>query len=152
MTTPIGKPTNLEIVRRAVEAFLVGDLDGMFALTEPTVEFDNRTEVPDLEGTFVGREGFVGLLAKIYEVFEDYRVEPLRFEASGDRVAVLFRELGRGRGSGIEVDRRIVLRFTLAGENVSRIEAFLLRHGDLREVLEPEIADSPQKRGSGLIR
>jgi ketosteroid isomerase-like protein len=143
MTTPIGEPANLEIVRQAVDAFLVGDLDGMFALTEPAVEFDNRTEVPDLEGTYVGREGIVGMWAKIYEVFEDYRVEPLRFEASGDRVAVLFRELGRGRGSGVEVDRRIVLRFTLSGQNVSRIEAFLLRHGDLSEVLEPRMADSP---------
>lgn len=135
MTVTVGEPANLEIVRRAVSAFLAGDLDGMFALTGPTFEFDNQTEVPDLEGTFVGREGFISMLAKIYEVFEDYRVEPLRFEASGDRVAVLFREVGRGRASGVEIDRRIVLLHTLAGGQVTRIEALLARQGDLRDVL-----------------
>ena len=135
MTMTAGEPANLEIVRRAVNAFLAGDLDGMFALADPALEFDNQTEVPDLEGTFVGREGFVSMLAKIYEVFEDYRVEPLRFEARGDQVAVLLREVGRGRASGVEIDRQIVLVHTLAGEKVTRIEALLARHSDLRDVL-----------------
>jgi hypothetical protein len=46
---------NLEIVRRTDDAWRA-DLDVVFSVMDPRMEFENRTEVPDLEGTYVGRE------------------------------------------------------------------------------------------------
>jgi ketosteroid isomerase-like protein len=127
---------NLELVHQSVAAFLAGDLDKVFALMDPRVEFENRTGAPDLEGTYVGREEILGMLVKLNEVFEDYRLEPLRFEGSENQVAVLFRELARGRASGLEIEQRTVFLHTLTDGKVSRIEAFPAPRGELREVLD----------------
>ena len=126
---------NLELVKRLVASFAAGDLEACFALMDPQAEFANRTGAPGLEGTYVGREQMLGMLAKINEVFENYRVEPLRFEGGQRQVAVLQREVARGRSSGVEINQQTVLLHTLADGKVTRIEAFPYHHGDLREVL-----------------
>jgi ketosteroid isomerase-like protein len=139
VSVPSGEPgiaANLECVRQLIAAFLAGDLDKCFALMDPRVEFDNRTGAPGLEGTYVGREEILDMLVKLNEAFEGYRVEPLRFEGGEEQVAVVQREVGRGRASGLEVDQRTVFLCTLTDGKVSRIEAFPDPGGDLREVLD----------------
>lgn len=138
MSASIGEPgsvDSLEHVHQLVAAFLAGDLDKVFALMDPQVEFENRTEAPGIEGTYVGREEILSMLVKLNEVFENYRLEPLHFEGGEKQVAVLIREVGRGRASGLEVDQRTVFLHTLVDGKVSRIEAFPHRSGDLRDVL-----------------
>ncbi len=125
----------LELVHELTAAFLAGDLDRVFALMDQQVEFENRTGAPGIEGTYVGREEILSMLVKLNEVFDDYRLEPLHFEGSEKQVAVLIREVGRGRATGLEIDQRTVFLHTLVDGKVSRIEAFPHRSGDLRDVL-----------------
>jgi hypothetical protein len=48
---------SLELARRMIDAFLVGDLDTVFANMTPDVEFENRTGAPGLDGIWlVARE------------------------------------------------------------------------------------------------
>ncbi|HXW59804.1 MAG TPA: nuclear transport factor 2 family protein [Solirubrobacteraceae bacterium] len=126
---------NLRVVRQVVAAFLAGDLDAAFALADPQVEFENRRGAPGIDGTYVGREEILGMFVKLSETFEDYRTEPLQFESGGEQVAVLTREVGRGRESRLQVDQRTVALYTLADGKVSRIETFPAPSGDLRQVL-----------------
>ena len=80
---------NLDVVRRFLDAWVTGDWDAAFSLADSRVQVDNRTEVPDLEGSYVGREEIAGMYRKIFAVWADYRMEPLEFQARGDHVAVL---------------------------------------------------------------
>ena len=130
-----GDAENLELVRRALEAFVTGDLDGAFAAMDAEMVFENRTQVPDLEGTYVGRDGLLQMLGKIYEVFEDYRLEPLEIETAGEGVAALVRESGHGRISGIETGRQLLLLYTITNGKIARIDATLCPQGNLREAL-----------------
>ena len=127
---------NLDVVRRFLDAWVTGDWDAAFSLADSRVQVDNRTEVPDLEGSYVGREEIAGMYRKIFAVWADYRMEPLEFQARGDHVAVLCREGGRARQSGIEGDRRLVQVYTVKEARIVHIEATLHRGGDLREVLD----------------
>jgi len=111
-------------------------LDKAFTLVDPQVEFENRRGTPGLDGTYVGREEILGMFVKINDVFEDYRFELLGFEGDEEQVAVLARELGHGRLSGLDVDQRTVALYTLVEGKVSRIESFPDPGGDLREVLD----------------
>lgn len=138
MPASSGEPrtvANLELVRELSAAFLGGDLDKAFALMDPRVEFENRTGAPGLEGTYVGREQILDMLDKLNEVFEDYRLEPIHMEGRGGEVAVLLRELARGRTSGLEIEQRTVFLYTIIDGRVTRIDAFPDLRGDLREVL-----------------
>jgi ketosteroid isomerase-like protein len=139
MPESIPKPRNvenLELAHGMIDAFLVGDLDTVFANMTPRVEFENRTGAPGLDGTWVGREGILDMLVRLNEAFEDYRFEALRYEAGNDQVAILLREVARGRASGLEVDQRTVFLSTVVDGKVARIEAFPAPRGDLREVLD----------------
>jgi len=139
MPASIPKPgsiENLELAHRMIDAFLVGDLDTVFAHMTPRVEFENRTGAPGLDGTWIGREGILDMLVRLNEAFEDYRFEPLSYEGGNNQVAILLREVARGRASGLEVDQRTVFLCTLDDGKVSRIEAFPDPRGDLRSVLD----------------
>jgi ketosteroid isomerase-like protein len=92
---------NVEIVRRA---FLSGrDWEGMLELVDPDVE---------LHGTVGGlEEGHVSrgadqirqrFEAEDNEVWDEHRIEPVRFIDAGDRVVVLHREYQRSKG-GVEL-------------------------------------------------
>ena len=95
------------------------------------MEFENRTGAPGLEGTYVEREEILGM-------FASNSTECSRTTDSSycEQVAVLVRELGRGRESGLDVNQRTVAVYTLVDGKVSRIEAFPDPGGDLREVLD----------------
>jgi hypothetical protein len=60
---------NIEIAQRMIAGFLVADFDTVFAQMTPRVEFENRTGAPGLDGTYVGREEIMGMLAKLNEAF-----------------------------------------------------------------------------------
>ena len=134
-STEQDEAANLDIVRGVIAAFDAGDLDAVFALAATNARFENRSGALGVEGTYVGRDGLVEMLSRLYEVFSDYEVEPLELYAHADRVAVLYREVGLGRTSGVAVDRKIVLVYTLKGGVVQDTEAFPYRHGSLREAL-----------------
>ena len=59
---------------------------------------------------------------ELEESFEDLRYEPQEFiEAPDDQVVVFIRALGRGRGSGIEVDNQIAHVWSYRSNKVVRL-------------------------------
>ncbi len=97
---------NVELARRAIDAFQAGDVESFLALMDPDVEVFSDPELPN-SGTFRGHEGYMRWTMEWLDAWDDFRIEAQEFEPVGDRhvlIAVLQR--GRGKGSGVEVEMR----------------------------------------------
>lgn len=97
----------IDRIRASLEAFL---RSGEFppGSVAPDVEIQQASSIVDTAGTFRGPGAVADVLAELRESFDELRFEPERFhEAAGGEVVVIVRVLGRGRGSGIEIDNQI---------------------------------------------
>jgi ketosteroid isomerase-like protein len=94
---------NVEIVRRALETFNEGDVEGSFAdVIAPEFEYIPTGRIPGSEGVYRGPEAWRRFLELFWSEFDEARIEILDLVASGDHVvaAVTFR--GRGKQSSVE--------------------------------------------------
>jgi ketosteroid isomerase-like protein len=95
---------NVELARRAFEAFAVRDLDALRGLMDEEVEFLPVTANLTTGGIpYRGRDGIAAYFADVDRVWEDLRIYPDRFRDSGDSVVVLGRI--HARGGGMVIDR-----------------------------------------------
>ncbi len=94
---------NVEIAKRATDAFNLRDIDGLVALT--TRDFEWYPAMGAVEGeVFRAREGIATYWGRLDDNWEDYHVVVDEYCDLGDHVLVLGRVVGRGRGSGVPVD------------------------------------------------
>jgi SnoaL-like domain len=66
---------NVEMVRRAYEAFNRGDLDGMVTDYAPTFEYVTTGTIPGVGGMYRGAEGWLEFMRWFWSEFETPRVE-----------------------------------------------------------------------------
>ena len=94
---------NVDIVRRAFEAWNASDLDGVIALVHPELEF-----VPfrsQLDGSpYSGAEGMRQFARDAAEEWEYLRIAPDDFREAGAQVLMLGSYHARGRASGVDVE------------------------------------------------
>jgi ketosteroid isomerase-like protein len=100
-------PDNVELLRQGYEALHGGDLDAMLDLMDSQVEIRDRPESPDA-AVYRGHEGVLAALGVSVETFDELKLLAEEFVGRGDHVAVAIRLVGRGRGSGIPVEDRVV--------------------------------------------
>jgi ketosteroid isomerase-like protein len=96
-----------DTARRGIEAFNRGDLDALFALVTDDVEFVVPDTLPN-SGRYAGREGFGAMIGQWGEAWDEFRVEIEELTEDGDAVVVSVVQHGRGRGSGIDAQMRVV--------------------------------------------
>jgi ketosteroid isomerase-like protein len=120
---------DVEIVKRLMDAHDRRDLDGLDGLTTPDFEWFPAMAVSLGTDVYRGRDGIAAYFRDSSEVWEDLRAVDVAFRDLGDRVLVLSRFAGRGRGSGVGVDAPLGIVFDLRGGKVSRIRAYL-DHGE----------------------
>jgi ketosteroid isomerase-like protein len=107
--------------------FLSGrDWERMLELVDPDVE---------LRGTIGGlEEGYVSrgvdpirqrFEAENIEVWEEHRIEPVRFIDAGEQVVVIQHEYQRGRGSGVEIEIDTASVFDVRGGRIVRIQPYM---------------------------
>jgi uncharacterized protein len=112
---------NVEVVRTVLAAWGRDEEQSVFPLLDPEVVFDaSRRRVNP--NTYVGMEGLRDMLADRDEVWEEFRTEPQQFVDAGDRVVVIGRWVGKGKGSGVEVQQPTAHVFTLRDARVVRWE------------------------------
>jgi ketosteroid isomerase-like protein len=110
---------NVELVRRALGVFLEGIEDGNYAaLFDAEVYAPSATLVPTHEASgakaYVGRDGFVEWVRTWTEDFRDWRMWPEKIiDAGDDRVVALLRQTAIGKASGVPVEQRFGIVFTL---------------------------------------
>ena len=121
---------NVEVVRRAIDAYNRRDLEGMKAEAHPDVEVDWSASRGLEAGVYRGFEETDAFYENWFDMFE-IRLEPERFIESGDLVLVPNTAVTRGR-DGIEAVARSCIVYELRGGLITRI----CLYQETREALE----------------
>ncbi len=103
-----------------------GDIDLMADYYAEDAEVDTTAAFPDGR-CYKGREQLVRFFHQQWDAWDHLRMEPLGIAASsGHRYVVEVRMTGTGRSSGIEVDQRMGLLYTLGEQDeiVVRLQMF----------------------------
>jgi ketosteroid isomerase-like protein len=96
---------DVEAVRRLYAAFNEGDYEAATAMLHEEAELHQAPEVPDAD-SYYGREEFLRGMVRWLAGFEPgFQYEPVEMRAVGDRVFSRLILRGRGRDSGIEIER-----------------------------------------------
>jgi ketosteroid isomerase-like protein len=114
---------NVEIARRAYEAWNEGDDAASFAAIHPEIELV-LPEGGMNAGTHRGLRAVRNFVDSYVESFANFRMDPEEFFETGDQVVVFVRVSGRGRESGIELEVRPAHLLTLREGKIWRLEAF----------------------------
>jgi ketosteroid isomerase-like protein len=120
---------NVEIAKRVVDAFNRRDVEGFFALAVTDFEWFPAMAGTVEGGGLRGRGGIEAYLADIGEAWEEYRVRAGEFRDLDDRVLMLGRIEGRGRGSQAWIDSPTGTIFEFLNGKMSRLRTYL-DHGE----------------------
>jgi ketosteroid isomerase-like protein len=110
---------NVELARNAwtPESFL-----GLF---DEFIVTDMREHpVPGLRNIALGREQATEAFVSYWRTWDDYAIEPVEFIDAGQSVVVTVREHGKGKGSGVPVERPHFQVWTFRRRKLVRWEAF----------------------------
>jgi uncharacterized protein len=130
---------NVEIVRRVSEAFAGGDLDTVFALVSPEIEWDfSHADTWLEEKTYRGYSGIAEFFSKWVGEWDDYRFEVEEVIDAGDRAVAIVRDEGRAKTSGVRLVRRHAEVWTFRDGRVVRIQPFDHKRDALEAVGLPE--------------
>ena len=109
---------NVEIVRRAMEAYVRGDIAGALVAADPDIVWN-----PSEEPACRGHDAVLSNLQRWEETWDDYAIRAEEYLDAGDDVVVTLHFKGRGKASGIEVDTRSYQVHTIReGKTVEMIE------------------------------
>ena len=110
---------NVEVVRHATQ-----NLDAFWSLLDERVVWDLRqSQTVDLRGVYIGRDAVIEASRHYWGTWDDYRVvveEPIEAGSS----VVVGSEIGRGKGSGVPIQRQLAQLWTLRRGKITRWEIF----------------------------
>ena len=115
---------NVEVVRRAWEAFVRHDNEAALALYDPEIEIDVRHEARVGGGVYHGLEGVQRYFRDYLSVFGDVRSEVEEWIDADDQIIAMVRSHGRGRGSGVPVDMLEAHLWIVRGGKLRRLQTF----------------------------
>jgi ketosteroid isomerase-like protein len=126
-------PDKVELVKRAIDAYNRRDIDTLFAeLATPDFEWFPALTRAFEGGGYRGREGVEMFDADTRENWEELQTLVEEIRDLGDRVLVLGRLQGRGKGSGAPVDAQMAGIYEVRGGRISRVRVYLDRAEGLR--------------------
>jgi uncharacterized protein len=117
---------NVEVVRRGFEAFADGGLDAMAEFWDPDINWRAAEGAIDDVGEMHGRVAVRRYVQDWLDTFDDSSVvvEELR-DVGDDRVLAIQRAKGRAKLSGVEIDLRYAVVYTLRAGKVVRAREYL---------------------------
>jgi ketosteroid isomerase-like protein len=121
---------NVELVRSLYQA---GDPSRFFDLLSEDVELDfSAYPVPDSR-VVRGKDAAIDWSRRWWGTWDEYVLEATEIiDADDDRVVVLQREHGRGKGSGAQLERRWAVVYTIRTGKVARFQPFKTREEALQ--------------------
>jgi ketosteroid isomerase-like protein len=114
----------IEVVRRAVETWGRGDVEGFIAMFAPDSEVTFRPDVPE-PGPFHGPEQLREWAEGFRQAWESQSLEIVASEVSGDQVFVVIRLTSHGAGSGIDNVADFAFVFTVRNGLIARWRGFV---------------------------
>ena len=114
---------NLDVVRRAYEAFGKGDIPGLLSLFDPSITWTTPgpPDVPTA-GTRKGPQAVAEFFQTLNATFEIQRFETREFFAQGDRVVVIGDDTSRVKATGKAIEFAFVHIFTVRNGKVVAFE------------------------------
>ena len=123
---------NVEVVRKATDAFNQLDLDAFLALLSPDVEWGVNPELPGLREVYRGRAEVREMYEELLEVAESSHTALGEvMELSDDRVLAETVLTGRGMGSGLPFEIRYWQLLRVEGGEIARRLVFMERDAAL---------------------
>jgi uncharacterized protein len=129
---------NLNVTRRAYEAFNRGDLEGMVAEFAPSFEYETTGTIPGASGVYRGPEGWREFVGWMWNQFENPRVEIRELLEARGQVLASVTLRGRGKQRGVEASWDIWHLWTLREGKVVNGRGFTRRDEALEAVGQPE--------------
>ena len=125
---------NLEIVRQVYEAAARRDTARILTLYDPEVELDASALGVEGRGgdIFRGHEGLRSLFGEWHESWGEIEYDYEELIDAGDQVISVATRHARGRASGVEVEQRFALLWTIREGKVIRVVWFLDRNEALK--------------------
>jgi ketosteroid isomerase-like protein len=123
---------NVEIVKRALDAFNRRDLDAYDDLYTPDYQWFPALTGTIEGGNYRGREGMETWFVEASDTWEWFRMLTDEVRDLGDRVLGLGRIEGRGRGSGVQLDAAAGMIIEFRGDKISRVRTYLDHGAALR--------------------
>jgi uncharacterized protein len=115
-------PTNVELARNAWTP------ESFTALFDEFIVVDMREHpIPGLPTIALGRDEVAAAFRSYWASWDEYGIEPVEFIGAGQSAVVIVREHGRGKGSGVPVDRAHFQVWTFRRERLIRWEAYANR-------------------------
>jgi ketosteroid isomerase-like protein len=114
---------NVEIVRKAIEAWNRRDVAAARALWRSDAEVDWSRSLGPLKGVYRGRGESQSFQDEFWSTFEEVELEPHGFTDAGSDVVVPNTAHLRGR-EGVEVIARSTFVFTVENGQITRLRMF----------------------------
>ena len=95
---------NIAVLRPVYEQWAQGNFRPVTDVYDASLEWGWSEEFPDIAGVERGAEGQSEKLLTWLATWERWRVEVEEYRTNGDFVVALCRYIGRGKGSGVDVD------------------------------------------------
>jgi len=115
---------NVEVAKRAIDAFNRVDIELFITLMTP--DFEWSPSMVAIEGQiFRGSEGIRAYFASLSDAWKEFLILPGTFRDVGDAVIMLGGLRGRGQNSDVTVDSSLGMVIELRGRKISRIRGFL---------------------------
>ena len=123
---------NVEVVRHMCEAFLAGDLAAALDVLHGDVTWHGTIGGIEEGRTAHGHDEVIEEFVESLRDWERHSLEAEDYLDAGDRVVVLWHEVGRGKRSGVEVETRTAVVYTVRGNQVVEVQGYM----DRRQALE----------------
>lgn len=119
---------NVEIAKRAADAFNARDIAAFTALTTPDFEWSPSMGPVEAE-VFRGAVGIRAYFASLGESWDEFRIVAESFRDRDELVLLIGRLEAQGKGSGVPVGAQLGMLFELRDATISQVRGFL-DHGE----------------------
>jgi ketosteroid isomerase-like protein len=133
---------NMELARRAADAFAGRDVETMRECVHPDGQLQSMFSGPQGR-VYHGPDDVARYVEDIDAAFDNWRAESLAIhEGEGDRLVLLYRATGVGKGSHIPVDLPVAMVWDVKDGKLWRGRVYLDQKAALAEAgLDPGLAE-----------
>ena len=126
---------NVEIVLRFEQNWASRDLEAALESIHDDIEFDWSNSMGPSMGTYSGHNGFTRFWTDMLEAWDEFRPESVEvFECEPGRLITLDVVRARGKGSGIEMESRGAMLWTVQEGKILRAKMFQTKAEALKAV------------------
>jgi ketosteroid isomerase-like protein len=122
---------NVELIRSLYEGWLHGEM-GLDKLDPEIAMFESST-LPGAASA-IGADAVQRYIESFAKYWDEIRFEPQEYIDAGERVVVVARLIGRGKTSGVAVERIWAYVWTVRAQKVLRMDGYSSREEALKAV------------------